>query len=393
MLVIPYSTALKLSKPPVVTYVITIICVIIFLLQLSSDITESLMYYPESWNPIKMVTQSLAHGSWSHLIGNMIFYLAFAPALEIILGNKIRYIWIMLFISFVVGVCFSFAVLTGAMKSLPSLGFSGVVMGMIGLSAYLMPRARIRVFCWYVIAWKTVYVRSWILAAGFIGLDAWTMLTVEDYGYINVVAHVAGGFAGYLYGFFWLKERKEEVQDELDHEVKAMRISQQHGKTRAEAFRYNKVMDENLSQKKETQDHDKFMGKVYQQVKTDRDNEAVLLLMTRYGLDTSMYELEMLFNRVEEWGPSRTLLCVGRLIIQILDQEHRHGKAIVFIEKCQKASPQFVLPDISRVLFYAEMAVDAGKTEVVKNLLKNSPKRYGSLLNTDQCNHLLQKVI
>ncbi len=67
--------------------------------------------------------------------------MAFAPALEILIGSKIRYVRIMLFIAFVVGVCFSIAVMIGAMKPWPGLGCSGVAMGMIGLSAYLMNKA------------------------------------------------------------------------------------------------------------------------------------------------------------------------------------------------------------------------------------------------------------
>jgi hypothetical protein len=78
------------------------------------------------------------------------------------------------------------------------------------------------------------------------------------------------------------------------------------------------------------------------------------------------------------------------LLIQILDREHRHGRALFYIERCQSLSPQFILPDISRTLFYAQMALDTGKPEIAKNLVMNSAQRYGSLLNSQQCNHLLQ---
>ena len=350
------------------------------------------MYYPETWNPIKMITSSVAHAGWLHLIGNMIFYLAFAPALEVLLGSKFRYTWIMIFISFAVGVSYSISTLIDASPPLPSLGFSGVVMGMIGLSAFLMPKARIRVFWWYIFAGKTFYIRAWIVAVGFIGFDTWTMFTASDYGGINVVAHVAGGFAGYLYGYLWLKDRREEVQVELADEIKAMRIEQQHGKTRSEAFRYNKEMDQRLSQKQETQAHEKFMGKIYQMVNTHRDSEAINSLLEQYDLDTPAHDLEMLFNRIEEWGPSRTLLCIGRLIIHKLDVKQRDGKAIVYIEKCQKISPQFLLSDLSRVLHYAEMALETGRRDVTKHLVSNALKRYGDLVNCEQCQHLLEKA-
>jgi len=392
MIIFPYSTALTLARPPIVTYGVTLLCCVIFYMQMTFPITESLMYYPESWNPVKMITSSVAHAGWLHLIGNMIFYLAFAPALEVLLGSKFRYTWIMIFISFAVGVSYSISTLIDASPALPSLGFSGVVMGMIGLSAFLMPRARIRVFWWYIIAGKTFFIRAWIVAVGFIGFDAWTMFTASDYGGINVVAHVAGGFAGYLYGYLWLKDRREEVPEELAHEIKALRIEQQHGKTRSEPFRYNKEMDQRLLQKQETQAHEKFMGKIYQMVNTHRDCEAINSLLEQYDLDSPTHDLEMLFNRIEEWGPSRTLLCIGRLIIHKLDIEKRDGKAIVYIEKCQKFSPQFLLSDLSRVLHYAEMALETGRRDVTKHLVSNALKRYGDLVNCDQCKHLLEKA-
>ena len=49
-----------------------------------------------------------------------------------------------------------------------------------------------------------------------------------------------------------------------------------------------------------------------------------------------------------------------------------------------------MLPDISRTLFYAQMALETGKPLVAKNLVDNSAKRYGALVNTQQFDHLLQ---
>lgn len=392
MIIAPYSAALNLSRPPVVTIITAILCTIIFVLQVGSNITESLVYYPETWNPVAMVTSSLAHADLPHLFWNLLFYLAFAPTLEILIGSKFRYIWIMLFIAFVVGICDSISVLIGVTEPLPSLGFSGVVMGMIGLSAYLMPKVRIKVFWWYIFAWKTFYVRAWVLVVYYVGGETWVMFTAEDYGNIGVVAHVAGGLAGYSYGYFWLKDRREEIKDELAHEVKAMRIKQQHGKIPHEAFRYKKVMDQKLARKQEIQDQDRFMNQLYQMVKTHRDSEAVNLILTKHDLDSPVYELEKLFERMEKWGASRTLLCLGRLIIHKLDKEKRDGKALVYIAKCQYFSPRFLLSDLSRVLHYAEIALDTGRLEITRNLVADAQKRYGNLVNSEQCNHLLERT-
>ena len=391
MVIIPYSTALRLSKPPIVTYAMVLLCMLIFASQVSSNITESLLYYPETWNPLKMLTSSLAHGDLFHLMGNMIFYLAFAPALEVLIGSKLKYVWIMVVISFAVSIAYSISTLVSSAPPWPSLGFSGVVTGMIGLSAYMMPNARIRVFWWYIVMWKTFLVPAWILAVIYIGLDTWTMVSADDYGGINVVAHVAGGITGYLYGHFFLKDRKEEVQDELAHEIKAMQIRQQGGRIRSQAYEYKEQMDERDAHKQEAQAHEKFMGRIYQMTSTHRDSEAVGLLLDKYNLETEIYELEQLFERMQVWGPSRSLLCIGRLIIHKLDTELREGKAIVYIDKCQKIRPQFLLCDLSRVLYYAELALQAGRPEITRNLTVNAEKRYVNLVNIEQCSHLYEK--
>jgi len=348
------------------------LCIMVFFAQIGSNITESLLYYPDTWNPIKMVTSSLAHADLAHLFWNLLFYLAFAPALEILIGNALRYVWIMLFIAFVVGVCDSISVVIGVTEPLPSLGFSGIVTGMIGLSAYLMPNARIRVFWWYFFAGRTFHIRAWILAVYYIGGDTWVMVTAEGYGNIGVVAHVAGGFAGYFAGRLFLKDRKGAIRDELSTEIEAMHRRQTHGKIPEEAYRYAKSMEKLDLSKERKKEDEQFMKELYQHVTTHRDSQAICLLLERYDLDTPINELEMLFNRVAEWGPSRTLLCLGRLIIYMFDQANRQSLAIAYIDKCQIISPKFILPVDDRTVFYSNSAVEMGMPEVSKKLLRLS---------------------
>jgi membrane associated rhomboid family serine protease len=391
MLIFPYSTALTLSRPPYVSYAAAAICVLVYTLQMSNPITANMAYHPDSWNPIRMLSATFAHLGFWHLFGNLVIFMAFAPALEILIGSALRYIAIMLVIALAANIGYSLWTIITAAEPIPTLGFSGVVMGMIGLSAYLMPRARIRVFCWLLV-WKTFFVPAWILAAIYIGFDAWSMFNDSDFGGVNLVAHVAGGLTGYACGLLWLKDRKQEVSDELNEEIEAMKIEQRYGKTRAEAHRYQKATAPLIAERERSRDYDRFMGQVYQMVKTHRDSEATLELLSRYDQQTLFTELEPIFERVYEWGPSRTLACVGRLLIQILDREQRHGRVLFYVERCQALSPKFALPDLSRVLFYAQMALDTGKPVIARNLVINAAERYGSEVNAEQCHHLLQQA-
>jgi hypothetical protein len=276
----------------------------------------------------------------------------------------------MLFIALVVGVCDSISVVIGVTEPLPSLGFSGIVMGMIGLSAYLMPKARIKVFWWYMFAWKTFYVRAWILAAYYIGGEMWVMFTAEDYGNIGVVAHVAGGLTGYISGRLFLKNRKSAIDSEISIEIEAMHRRKTLGKIPEEAYRYARKMEVYEESKRQKVDHEIFMQELYKFVSVKRDSEAICLLLERYDMDTPINELEVLFRRISEWGPSRTLLCLGRLIIHLFDEAKRYNLAVAYIDKCQAISPKFILPVDGRTVFYSNRAVDMDMPEVSKKLLR-----------------------
>ncbi len=392
MLIFPYSTALSLARPPWASYATVAACALLYTLQLNSSITAALMYYPDSWDPVTMVSSALLHGGFWHLLGNIVFFMAFAPALEILIGNALLFVGIMIFIALTSGFGYSLWIAIGGSEALPTLGFSGVVMGMIGLAAYMMPRARIRVFFWLIV-WKTFFVPAWILAIIYIGLDAWTMFSADSFGGINLVAHVAGGLSGYVFGMLLLKQRKEDTSDALADEIEAMRVEQRFGKTRAEAWRYKKRTDPIREQRSEQRDQDRFMGRIYRLVEAHRDSEAMAELLERYHLESDPEALEKLLQRVSEWGSSRCLLCCGRLLIARLEREHRYGRALEVIEHCQAFSAGFVLPDLSRTLFYAEMAMNKDKPGITRRLLDDAASRYRGLVDARQGDHLLQRSI
>jgi len=393
MLIFPFSTALQLAQRPIVTIATALLCILVFIVQISTSITDSLVYVPDVLNPVKMITASLAHSGPLHLVGNLVFFLAFAPALEILVGNRWRFVWIMLVISFASHLAFSFSVFVGAIDLAPTLGLSGVVMGMIGLSAFLMPRARIKVFWWYIVFWKIFLIPAWILALVYIGLDTWEMLTAEDYAGINIVSHVAGGVAGYLYGYLFLRDRRDETHEELTDEIEEMALKRQFGSSASMSFRGRKEQIQQETQRQKDKEYKQFMSRIYQKVMTNRDSEAVLELMDSFEKsDMEVTELEELYSRIAKWKPSRTLLCLGRWIIDRLENEKKYGRALIYIEKCQQVRKEFILPDVRQVLFYAKMAMETGKHEVAKALLGNSLKRYGVTVEQDECKRLMNQL-
>ncbi|HKJ51952.1 MAG TPA: hypothetical protein VKB27_10630 [Gammaproteobacteria bacterium] len=139
--------------------------------------------------------------------------------------------------------------------------------------------------------------------------------------------------------------------------------------------------------------HDRLMRGVYKMVSCHRDSDAIYFLTDAYDyLQTPTPEFEKLFKHVEQWGPSRTLLCLGRLIIYRLEREKRHDRVIAYIEKCQRINPRFLLPELSRVTFYARQAIELGKFEMAKNLVAEYETRYGNLVGGGECERLLQLI-
>lgn len=177
------------------------------------DLTDALMYAPDSFNIKNMITAAFAHGSWSHLIGNLFFFFAFAAAVELALGF-IAYT--LVFITLAVGthLAYSFS-LFGVADALPTLGLSGVVMGMIGMFAYLMPTVRIKCFWWFIIIFRIIRIPAWILAVWYIGWDIYDLNHSDNQSNINFVAHVSGAGIGFILGLFFFRQRKAEIQQEI----------------------------------------------------------------------------------------------------------------------------------------------------------------------------------
>lgn len=148
-----------------------------------SDLTTQLMYEPHSYNLVNMISAAFAHASWDHLLGNLFFFFAFAASIEMILG-MMRYVFI--FASLAIGTHLSYSLaMMNVNEALPTLGLSGVVMGMIGVFVYLMPRTNIRCFLWFFVIFRIVKVPAWLLAAWYVSWDIYALYFSESQSAVN----------------------------------------------------------------------------------------------------------------------------------------------------------------------------------------------------------------
>ena len=173
------------------------------------NLTERLAYDPTSYNVWHMVTAAFAHASWIHLIGNLIFFFAFGATVELVIGSLA---FAAMIFALAIGTHFFYSLSQGmAASPVPTIGLSGVVMGIIGLFAYLAPTARIRCVLWLVVFWRVLRVPAWMLALWYVGWDVYNLTHNAGSSHTNFVAHVSGAALGYLSGVVLFRKRKEWV--------------------------------------------------------------------------------------------------------------------------------------------------------------------------------------
>lgn len=175
--------------------------------------TKALWYHPHSWNAWSMVTASFAHGSWEHVIGNLFFFFAFAAAVEVLVGPLV-FAAIVLAMAFGTGISYSLAMMN-VTDALPTVGLSGIVMGMMALFTFFLPTGRIKCFYWFLVKIGTVTIPAWVLTLWFVGFDTYQLFTLEEQSGVNLVYHVSGAALGLLIGVLFLRGRRKAIPDLL----------------------------------------------------------------------------------------------------------------------------------------------------------------------------------
>lgn len=349
-----------------------------------SSLDAMLNYFPNSPNPIRMLTSSFSHGDWSYVIGNMIFFFAFATALEILIGNALLYLAIIATISVMSGLAYSLYT-TLFDLSYPTLGFSDVVMGIIGLSAYLMPRAKIRTLVW-VFHWARVSaIPAWLFASWYIGWDTYYLLSEGNESGTNMVSHVAGGFTGYLLGWWWLRDRKWLIREELEDEIDYMRAKRhdQFGVLSSHiskrAFREEQAAE---VERQRAKTFDNVLTRVHKLNATAQCSDALTMLLEgirEHG--ESEDTLRYVFDTIQTWRITLFTLRFARYYIDYLLARGKHKEALNVCDTCYQLAPEFVLEQPLDVIPLAKAAEKQQRYALAYALVHDCEERYGQTLD------------
>jgi hypothetical protein len=152
--------------------------------------------YPLPVVILPFFTSMFLHGSWMHVIGNMWFLYIFGDNVEDYLGH-FKYL---LFYIFTWLIAMTTQVAISLHSTLPTLGASGAIAGVLGAYFILYPRAR--VLTWFFVF--VIWVPAWIILGYWFALQflsgTATALAVQgqNAGGVAFWAHVGGFISGAL---------------------------------------------------------------------------------------------------------------------------------------------------------------------------------------------------
>src|SRR5437762_201009 len=197
---IPLRDVIPSRTPPYITVTIILLNAVAWLFELSlqqDDLNQFLYVYgvvPAQFSAATLVTSMFLHGSWMHVIGNMWYLWIFGDNVEDRLGHA----WFIVFY-LVCGIIAALGqIAVDPTSSLPTIGASGAIAGVMGAYFVLYPRSRVLTLVPLILWWELfelpaiVLLGFWFLmqlfSAGAIAVTS----TTHGSGGVAFMAHVAG---------------------------------------------------------------------------------------------------------------------------------------------------------------------------------------------------------
>jgi membrane associated rhomboid family serine protease len=194
---------------PIVTYLLIAINVIVFLLEMSGG-EEFIMrwsFVPSRFaaNPVgdsvTILTSMFMHGGAFHLFGNMLYLWIFGDNVEDRFG-KIPFLLFYL----ICGVAATFSqFVSDTSISIPNLGASGAIAGVLGAYILLYPSGKVAVLVGNVVTSMPalVVIGMWFVLQFFSTLSSMAETNPGEGGGVAYLAHMGGFIAGVVITFIY----------------------------------------------------------------------------------------------------------------------------------------------------------------------------------------------
>lgn len=201
------------SRFPAITSIIIVANIFMFLLELTGGNA-----FVERWSLIPskiasgkdlvtMVTAMFLHGGLLHIAGNMVFFWAFGPAIEDMMG------WAGYAAFYLLGglAAFGAQVALNPGSHTPTLGASGAIAAVMGAFLITFPRDRIRTIVFLGFFVTTLFVPAILLVGIWFVLqlisEAGTLAKSHTAGGVAYAAHIGGFLFGLAFARFFETRR------------------------------------------------------------------------------------------------------------------------------------------------------------------------------------------
>ena len=214
---IPLRDVIPSRSTPYVTVTLIVLNAVVWLAEVGmprevlADVLRLYGVVPADFHVPTLVTSMFLDGSWSHVIGNMWYLWIFGDNVEDNVGHGRFIVFYLL--------CGAVAALGQIMmdptSTLPTIGASGGIAGVMGAYFVLYPRSRVLTLIPLIIFWEIIELPA-IFLLGF-----WFVMQLFSAGAIAVTANTQGGgvaFAAHVAGFiagmvavFGFRKRRSSV--------------------------------------------------------------------------------------------------------------------------------------------------------------------------------------
>jgi membrane associated rhomboid family serine protease len=215
--VIPLRDNVPTRRFPIVTVGLIVACVLVWFWELSQPgvdvhvfrdgfypctiqgpchVPAPFVVHPLPWYE-GVFTGMFMHASWEHILGNMLFLWIFGNNVEDAMGRFTFLLWYLAagIAAMAAQSAITLAAGSTADASVPNIGASGAIAGVLGAYFVLLPRARVLTLIFFGIILVREIPAVWFLGI-WIGLQIWTgglsLLQPNAGGGVAFFAHIGG---------------------------------------------------------------------------------------------------------------------------------------------------------------------------------------------------------
>lgn len=235
----PIYDELKIKRIPYINYtLIAINCMVFLLFYFKPEyatIIEHFGFIPAKFSWLTLFTSLFLHGSIMHLVGNMWYLYLLGDNLEDRWGGALYTGFY--FLSGIAATLFYMLLSKGETQTIPLIGASGAIAGVLGAYAVLFPRSKITFWYWYFIlrighGTFQVYASLWL---AFWFLQQIFGILFQHASSIAFAAHIGGFLFGMGIGIsmrYYIKYRfLKNIREGTDALFQMLGISPSHGRT------------------------------------------------------------------------------------------------------------------------------------------------------------------